>query len=155
MLARRPFRSTDALLEAARSIWDGLNQDDWLEAFAHHPRIGERSATTATTITTATIGNDRERGGDGAGSVDTRELSAREQRQVASADAGVRAAIAEGNREYEAKFGYIFIICATGRSGESMLAALQERLRNDPAVEIRVAAGEQARITALRLQGLT
>ena len=151
MLARRPFRSTGALLDAARSIWNTLGEDDWLDAFAHHPKIGEGSTTTGTIENDAT---DRERGEDGAGHVDTRELSAREQRQVAGADAGVRVAIAAGNREYEAKFGYIFIICATGRSAESMLAALQERLRNEPAVEIRVAAEEQARITALRLQGL-
>ena len=132
MLAQRPFRSTEALLEAARSIWGSLSPDDWLEAFAHHPKIGED-----------------------AGSTDTRELSAREQHQVGKADASVRAALDEGNRAYAAKFGYIFIICATGRSAESMLAALQERLSNEPAAEIRVAAEEQARITALRLQGLT
>ena len=136
MLAERPFGSHDALLTKARSVWLGLERADWLEAFAHHPRIGEgRSAQPS--------------------SKESRELSAQEQRLVSQADANVRDAIATGNREYEMKFGYIFIICASGRPAESILAALRERLAHDAATELPIAAEEQARITALRLQSLT
>ena len=135
MLLRRPFGSDDALLAAARTVWDALDQSDWLEAFGHHPQVGERNPSAAL--------------------ADTRERSDREQASVAGAPVDIRRALDEGNREYSRRFGYIFIICATGRSAESMLAALHERLQNDPAVEIRVAAEEQARITALRLQAIT
>lgn len=155
MLTQRPFGSDENLLTAARTVWFELEPADWLEAFAAHPRIGERQETTAT------LGNDRERsrtignGGElGAHGVDTSDLSAREQGQVADADAAVRAAIARGNREYEAKFGYIFIICASGRPAESILTALRERLQHSAVDELPIAAAEQARITALRLQAL-
>jgi len=135
MLARRPFGSNVALLGAARVVWNALDQNDWLEAFAHHPQIGERDAAAAP--------------------ADTREWSQREQAGVADAPAGIRRALDEGNREYALKFGYIFIICATGRSAESMLAELRRRMQHDAATEIEVAAEEQANITALRLQALT
>jgi 2-oxo-4-hydroxy-4-carboxy-5-ureidoimidazoline decarboxylase len=135
MLARRPFGSNVALLGAARVVWNTLDQNDWLEAFAHHPQIGERDPAAAP--------------------ADTREWSQREQAGVADATAGVRHALDEGNREYALKFGYIFIICATGRSAESMLAELRRRMQHDAATEIQVAAEEQANITALRLQALT
>jgi 2-oxo-4-hydroxy-4-carboxy-5-ureidoimidazoline decarboxylase len=134
MLARRPFGSAAALLGAARAVWNGLDRNDWLEAFGHHPQIGERDRTAAPT--------------------DTREWSRREQAQVDQAPPAVRLALDEGNREYARKFGYIFIICASGRSAESILADLRVRLQNDPDTEIEVAAAEQARITELRLQAL-
>ncbi|HVG85847.1 MAG TPA: 2-oxo-4-hydroxy-4-carboxy-5-ureidoimidazoline decarboxylase [Vicinamibacterales bacterium] len=82
-------------------------------------------------------------------------LVRREQAAVAAAEPEIRRALDKGNREYASKFGYIFIICATGRSPESILADLRRRLQNDAATEIQVAAEEQARITALRLQALT
>jgi OHCU decarboxylase len=136
MLARRPFGSSAALLGAAGAVWNGLDQHDWLEAFADHPQIGERDLAAAP--------------------ADTREWSRREQAAAAAVDdPEIRRALDEGNREYALKFGYIFIICATGRSAESILADLRRRLQNDAATEIQVAADEQARITALRLQALT
>ena len=134
MLARRPFGSNVALIGAARVVWNALDQSDWLEAFAHHPQIGDRDAAVAPR--------------------DTREWSEREQAGVADAPADIRRALDEGNREYAVKFGYIFIICATGRSAASMLADLRRRLQNDAATEIHVAAEEQAQITALRLQAI-
>jgi 2-oxo-4-hydroxy-4-carboxy-5-ureidoimidazoline decarboxylase len=134
MLARRPFGSSVALLGAARVVWNSLDQNDWLEAFAHHPQIGERDHAAAP--------------------ADTRELSRHEQAGVADAPPDIRQALDEGNREYALRFGYIFIICATGRSAESILADLRRRLQNDAATEIQIAAEEQAQITALRLQAL-
>jgi OHCU decarboxylase len=116
-------------------VWNALDQHDWLEAFAQHPQIGERNPDVAP--------------------AETRDWSRREQASVADASAATRRALDEGNREYRRKFGYIFIVCATGRSAESMLADLRRRLQNDAATEILIAAGEQARITALRLQGIT
>jgi OHCU decarboxylase len=124
MLARRPFGSSDALAAAAREEWFALDADDWREAFSHHPKIGQRSAN---------------------------ELSAREQAGVNGAPAVTRDALAEGNRAYDERFGYSFIVCATGKSADEMLALLRARLTNDPATEIRIAAEEQAKITALRL----
>lgn len=128
MLARRPFASEHALLAAARDEWLALSPADWLEAFSHHPKIGERSHFDA-----------------------TRHLSEREQSGVSAADQNMRAELAARNREYEEKFGFIFIVCATGKSAEEMLALLRTRLANDRETELRIAAEEQAKITALRL----
>jgi OHCU decarboxylase len=132
MLGRRPFGSADALLRSADEVWWALERADWLEAFAHHPRIGERDSAAPQDAR-------------------ARAWSAGEQLGVARADAGVRASLADGNREYERRFGHIYIVCASGRSAEEMLAFLRERLANDAATELRVAAGEQAKITRLRL----
>ena len=132
MLARRPFGSREALLSAARAEWDGLSADDWREAFSHHPKIGDREKL-------------RQR------FPATHELSSREQAGVDSASDAVLDALAAGNRRYEHTFGYIFIVCASGLSADEMLAMLTDRLDNDPDREIRIAAGEQAKITALRL----
>jgi len=135
MLARRPFGSNVALLGAARVVWNALDENDWLEAFAHHPQIGDRDHAAAP--------------------ADTREMSQREQAGVADARPGIRSALDEANREYALKFGYIFIVCAAGRSAESMLTDLRRRLQHDAATELQIAAEEQAQITALRLQALT
>lgn len=135
MLARRPFGDDDRLLTAAREVWFALDEADWREAFAHHPRIGDRDALRARFPLTAA-------------------LSAREQAGVTGASDAVLDRLAEANRAYEARFGYIFIVCATGKSAEEMLALLRARLPNAPEVEIRIAAEEQARITALRLLSL-
>ncbi len=132
MMSLRPFGSRDALLGAAQREWFDLSGQDWLEAFLAHPRIGERASL-------------RER------FPDTHHLSAREQSQVAGASDDLLAALEEANRQYFDRFGYIFIVCATGKSAEEMLALVRERLHNDPEVEIRVAAEEQAQITRLRL----
>jgi 2-oxo-4-hydroxy-4-carboxy-5-ureidoimidazoline decarboxylase len=132
MLARRPFEDVQSLLTAAEDTWWSLAPEDWREAFAHHPRIGEHQA--------ASPQDDRARG-----------WSAAEQRGVADAGDETRAAIADGNREYERRFGHIYLVSAAGKSAPELLAILRSRLANDPDTELRVAAGEQAKITRLRL----
>jgi 2-oxo-4-hydroxy-4-carboxy-5-ureidoimidazoline decarboxylase len=135
MLDRRPFGSSERLLDAARDEWSALTEADWREAFSHHPRIGDREALRERFPITA-------------------HLSEQEQAGVAGAAEDVLDALAEANRAYEQRFGYIFIVCATGKTAEEMLALLGERLSNDPADEVRVAAAEQAKITELRLMAL-
>ena len=135
MVERRPFGTVEALLAAADEIWWSLAPADWLEAFAHHPRIGERAAAAAQ-------------------SEHARGWSADEQRAVATSGDTLREALAEGNREYERRFGHIYLVSAAGKSADELLAILRRRLSNDPATELPVAAGEQAKITRLRLQKL-
>lgn len=135
MLAARPFADDAALFDAAARVWRNLGPDDWREAFAHHPRIGEQA------------GNDPRQAA-------TADLSEREQSGVNRADEQVRPALVDGNRAYEARFGHVFLICATGRSAEGILVELERRLRNDAETELRIAAAEQAKITRLRLAKL-
>ena len=132
MMQRRPFGNDARLLFAARNEWFGLTETDWLEAFSHHPRIGDRASLAARFPA-------------------THELSAKEQARVGGADADVMAALAEANEAYFNRFGFIFIVCATGKTAEEMLALLRSRLPNERSAELRIAAEEQARITALRL----
>jgi 2-oxo-4-hydroxy-4-carboxy-5-ureidoimidazoline decarboxylase len=132
MMARRPFATDARLLFAARNEWFGLTEADWLEAFSHHPRIGDRSALESRFPK-------------------THDLSAKEQAGVGAAHEDVLTALADGNNAYVEKFGFIFIVCATGKSAEEMLDLLRERLTHDRANELRIAAEEQAKITALRL----
>jgi 2-oxo-4-hydroxy-4-carboxy-5-ureidoimidazoline decarboxylase len=127
MLALRPFASTAALHSAAERSWAALGRDDLLEAFAHHPRIGASAAAG---------------------------WAGEEQAGVRTADSETRAALAAANAAYAARFGFIFIVCATGKSAGEMLALLRARLDNDPETELRLAAAEQARITHLRLDRL-
>ncbi len=133
MLRARPFATREAMLEQARTIWFALDEHDWREAFNHHPAIGDREAL-------------RQR------FPATHHLSEREQAAVSAAPDAVLDALAEGNRRYLEKFGYIFIICASGKSAEEMLLELRARLANDPTTEISTAAEEQARITERRLR---
>jgi 2-oxo-4-hydroxy-4-carboxy-5-ureidoimidazoline decarboxylase len=135
MLERRPFLSQERLLGIAREEWFALDEADWREGFLHHPRIGDREALRRRFPATA-------------------HLSEREQAGVSGAADDVLDALAEGNAAYEHKFGYRFIVCATGRSAGEMLELLRARLPNDPVTEIRIAAEELAKITALRLQQL-
>lgn len=135
MAASRPFASEDALFAAADAVWWALNAEDWLEAFRSHPRIGERKAEAGQTA--------REQG-----------WSRGEQAGMDAAADPTRRAIAEGNRAYEERFGHIYLVCATGRSADELLSILSMRLENEPAEELRIAAGEQAKITRLRLQKL-
>lgn len=121
------------MLSAAREEWFALEPADWMEAFAAHPKIGDRDA-----LHTRFAG--------------TRQLAAREQSGVDGAPEEVLSALAAGNAAYEGKFGYTFIVCATGLTAGQMLARLRERLPNDPATELRMAADEQAKITELRLK---
>ena len=133
MAAKRPFPDEAALLAASHEIWRSLPEADWLEAFDSHPRIGASSAPPAAPAQSAA-------------------WSAQEQRDVAAADDAVKAALAEGNREYERRFGRIFIVCATGKSAAEMLAILRHRLQNDKTTELHEAAEQQRQITQIRLK---
>jgi len=125
-LARsRPIEDRAALLRAAEKCWAGLAQADWLEAFAAHPAIGAPDA----------VG-----------------LAAREQAGARSASAELLGALKEANREYRERFGWTFLISASGKTAEEMLSLCRERLHNDPRTELRVAAEEQKKITRLRLE---
>jgi len=135
MIAGRPYRDAAALLAAGEACWQALGREDWLEAFGHHPRIGDREALRARFATTC-------------------DWAATEQSAAMAASDAILDALAEGNREYEARFGYIFIVCATGKPADELLALLQARLGNDTEVELRIAAAEQAKITRLRLEKL-
>jgi OHCU decarboxylase len=124
MAAARPFADIESMARTADSVWARLSVVDYLEAFAAHPRIGERAGPAWST-----------------------------QEQSGVTDA-MRERFAQLNRAYEARFGYIFIICATGRGGAEMLEALERRLGNDASREMEIAAEEQRRITRLRLDKL-
>ncbi|MDP9343890.1 MAG: allantoicase [Actinomycetota bacterium] len=125
--AGRPYASFDDVLAAADREWNALGPDDWLKAFAAHPRVGERSAEG---------------------------WSRAEQESTANAPVEVLSALEEGNRRYEERFGHVFLVNATGKSAQGMLEALHERMANDPDTELRVAAEEQRAITRLRLEKL-
>jgi OHCU decarboxylase len=130
----RPFRNQEQLFDTADRVWQQLGPADWLEAFRHHPQIGEKVAEKT--------------------SAETERWAAEEQSATRDADPQTLASLAHANRDYQARFGYIFIVCATGKSPEQMLALLSQRLQNDPGTEIAVAAEEQRRITRLRLEKL-
>ena len=136
MLERRPFDTLVTLHIAADEVWGTMQRDDTLEAFSHHPQIGadleslrKKFAGTAT-------------------------WSAGEQAGVQAADEATLLELVEANREYLARFGYIFIVCATGKSAVEILALLRARLVNDSETELRIAAAEQAKIMHLRLDKL-
>jgi OHCU decarboxylase len=131
--ALRPFGDASQLLAEGERVWFGLDREDWLEAFRSHPRIGERKAEVRV-------------------SVDARRWSEGEQSRARDASAETRAALAAANREYEEKFGFIFIVCATGKAAAEMLDICRRRLKNEREAELRVAASEQWRITELRVR---
>jgi OHCU decarboxylase len=133
MAELRPFMSVSSLREAADSIWQDLEPADWLEAFSRHPQIGEKAAT---------------------GSESSRQWAEGEQTGARIATGNVTAKLAQGNQAYREKFGYIFIVCATGKSAEEMLALLERRLQNDSGHELSIAAEQQRLITRLRLEKL-
>lgn len=135
LTAGRPYPDDAALLAASEAAWPLLTDADWREAFGHHPKIGDLESLKAKFA-------------------DTGALAAQEQGQVAAAEASVLHALAEANRRYEETFGYIFIVCATGKSAAEMLAQLLSRLPNPPETELPIAAAEQKKITRLRLQTL-
>jgi OHCU decarboxylase len=135
MVAERPFMSLHQLLDSAEQVWWSLNSLDWLEAFHSHPKIGEKKAAAPT-------------------SDQSKSWSEAEQAAVSSATSETLQTMATLNRQYEEKFGYIFIVCATGKSSEEMLRILRGRLGNGPDDELRNAAAEQAKITQLRLKKL-
>lgn len=126
MVSARPFVDEATVYAIAAANWRALGPADWHEAFAAHPRIGERA--------------------DG--------RSASEQAGALSAGDFARAELARVNAEYEARFGHIYLVCASGRSGSELLADARARMKNDPATELNVAAEELRKITQLRLTRL-
>lgn len=135
MVEARPYATPTSLFEHAERIWAELGPDDWHEAFAHHPRIGETRAAADQSAT-------------------ARSWSSAEQAGTSDASAEARSRLADVNRAYEARFGFIYLVCATGKSAEELLAIATSRLNNAPDVELSVAAAEQAKITRLRLEKL-
>ncbi len=127
MVRLRPFADRNALLSAAGAVWNSLQPEDWLEAFSHHPKIGAKSAS---------------------------KWSSDEQRGMQTASSETASTMHQLNLHYERKFGWIFIICANGKSANEMLASIQSRIRNDSATELSIAAREQSKITQLRLEKL-
>jgi 2-oxo-4-hydroxy-4-carboxy-5-ureidoimidazoline decarboxylase len=127
VLAGGPFRSVDALLDRADRVLAELPDAEIDAALDGHPRIGAKADTAA---------------------------SAREQARVADADEAVRAELAAKNREYDDRFGYVYLVCASGRSAEELLAILTGRLKNDPDTERRVVRSELTKINRLRLERL-
>ena len=124
MTARRPYASVRQLLEQADRVWSQVTVEDWLDAFRAHPRIGESSES---------------------------KWSEQEQAGARSAASATLTELAAANRSYDERFGFIFIICAGGRSADEMLAALRARLNNDRETELKNAAEQQKLITRLRL----
>jgi 2-oxo-4-hydroxy-4-carboxy-5-ureidoimidazoline decarboxylase len=135
MVRRRPFGSVPDVLASADEAWDLTRDEDWHEAFSHHPRIGDRQPAAVQSSRAA-------------------DWSAGEQGGMDSASDAVQAELAQVNLDYEERFGHIYIVCATGRSPEELLAIARKRLSNSPEKEIRVAAEEQRKITQLRLKKL-
>lgn len=129
LAAGRPYPSVDALLAGAEAAWARLGPGDWLRAFAAHPRIGERGGHSPA-------------------------ASEREQAGVTRASAAALATLAAENRVYEERFGHVFLIAARGRGADEILHALRTRMKNDPYTELEVAAGEQRKITRMRLLAL-
>lgn len=123
----RPYSDLAALLDASESAWAALAPPDWLAAFAAHPRIGDTGGHAP-------------------------ESSEREQSGVRAASAETVAALAEANRRYEARFGHVFLISASGHTAGDILTALRQRMGNDAATEVGIAAGEHRKITRLRLE---
>jgi OHCU decarboxylase len=131
--ARRPYATAEALHKVADAVWWKLERADWLEAFSHHPQIGDKPAS---------------------GSESARQWAAGEQAGTRAASEDVKSRLARANRDYFEKFGYIYIVCATGRTAEGMLAILNQRLQNDFPSELSVAAEQQRLITRIRLEKL-
>jgi 2-oxo-4-hydroxy-4-carboxy-5-ureidoimidazoline decarboxylase len=135
MMMGRPFETFPAVVAASDDAFDELEEHDWLEAFAHHPQIGDVAELRRKFASTA--------GWAGA-----------EQSGTSAASEVTLAALAEGNRAYRERFGYIFIVCATGKSAEEMLGLLRLRIGNDAEAELAIAVEEQRKITGLRLMKL-
>lgn len=131
MVALRPFRGVESLSLTADEVWSTMEEPDWMEAFAAHPRIGERRVQPEKTTASA--------------------WSQQEQSSTARAAQQVLAELAERNAQYEQVFGFTYIVCATGKSAEQMLSILQRRLTNDRQAELREAAEQQRQIMQIRI----
>ena len=138
MAGRRPFHNSKDLLAAADEVWRALPEADWMDAFRSHPRIGESRIGTSTASR--------------ATSSQSAEWSTQEQSKVASSADDWKAALAEANKQYEERFGHIFIVCASGKSAAEILEILRMRLQNDGQTELQEAAEQQRRIMQIRLQ---
>jgi OHCU decarboxylase len=136
MLSARPFGSSSELLQLAERIWRGLQSADYLEAFSHHPEIGSDLSELRRKFASTAV------------------LSEQEQAGAAGASVAVLAILRAQNQLYRARFGYTFIVCASGKSADEMLELMAQRASNPPEVEIALAAAEQAKITRLRLEGI-
>lgn len=135
MVSARPYQSFDDLIRKAEMFMQKLERNDWLQAFSHHPKIGDFDSLKKKFSTGP-------------------QWEAGEQSGVATATDRVLYELAQGNIDYEKKFGYIFIVCATGKSADEMLAILKSRLPNEADYELKLAADEQKKITRLRLEKL-
>ena len=133
MASRRPIQDEATLLALSDEIWRTLSETGWQEAFRSHPRIGESNA-------------------DKTVAAQSSAWSEQEQQKAAAADEAVKMALKWGSREYEQKFGRIFIVCATGKSASEILEILRRRLHNDDATELQLAAEEQRQIMHIRLK---
>jgi OHCU decarboxylase len=133
VVGRRPLADEDALLAASNETWRSLEPSDWMEAFQSHPRIGESRAPQSPPAQSVT-------------------WSAQEQQQVSDADAAVKAALADANRQYDQRFNRTFIVCATGKSAQEILGILLRRLNNNTETELQEAAEQQRQITEIRLR---
>ncbi len=125
----RPFESVTDLFVKADAVWFSLKKQDFLEAYSHHPQIGDASALKA-------------------------NWTSQEQTGVSFADENTLKALSQGNKEYFSKFGFVFLICATGKQASEMLESLQKRLQNDLETEIKNASLETSKITRIRLEKL-
>jgi len=132
---KRPFAGITDLLEKSDEVWSGCSDTDGLEAFTHHPKIGDLTSLEKKFAS-------------------TKDWAGGEQAGVNSAKNETLADLANGNETYEKNFGYIFIVCATGKTADEMLEMLNQRLKNDAATELKIAMNEQNKITHLRLKKL-
>ena len=132
MVQARPFADRRAIARQADLAWEELEETDYLEAFEGHPKIGDVSSLRAKYA-------------------NTKELAGTEQSLVKEANDDVLEVLSQGNADYEAKFSFIFIVCATGKSAKEMSDLLQARLPNNKAQELVNAAEEQRKIFQLRI----
>lgn len=135
LAAKKPFDNIQQLLQVSDEIWESCTEADGLEAFTHHPKIGDIKSLEKKFAS-------------------TKEWAGGEQSGVNTATQDTLKALAKGNDEYEKKFGYIFIVCATGKTADEMLTLLNERISNNAASELKIAMNEQNKITHIRLKKL-
>ena len=135
MLSSLPFDSKEEMISRSEKIWYSLDKKDWLESFSHHPKIGDLKSL-------------KEKYSE------TKNFAENEQSAAKEASMETLTELAKYNEDYEKKFGYIFIVCATGKSADEMLSIIKNRIQNDPETEIKIAMEEQNKITKLRLEKL-
>jgi OHCU decarboxylase len=159
MAAARPFGSFRELADEADRVWRSLSREDWLEAFAAHPQIGSAPSSRPSSVAGAgpqglSLSSVAGAGPQGLSPRHSLVWSRDEQDGTRGASPETLANLADANRDYEERFGHIFIVCASGRNAAEMLALAQARLANDPETELAIAAEEQRKITRLRLEKL-